>query len=33
MIIVKHKGAEWVEVDELVKTNREAGGFGHTGKH
>ncbi len=33
MTILKHERAEWVEVDELVKTNRKAGGFGHTGKH
>lgn len=33
MIIAKHERAEWIEVDELVKTNRGAGGFGHTGKH
>lgn len=33
MIIAKHERDEWIEVDELVKTNRGAGGFGHTGKH
>jgi dUTPase len=29
----KHERAEWVEVDEIIKTKRGAGGFGHTGKH
>jgi dUTP pyrophosphatase len=33
MIIAKHDRAEWVAVDELIKTERGAGGFGHTGKH
>lgn len=33
MIISKHERAEWVVVDELLKTERGAGGFGHTGKH
>jgi dUTP pyrophosphatase len=33
MIIAKHERAEWVVVDELIKTERGAGGFGHTGKH
>lgn len=32
MIISKHEKAEWVEVKELVETERGAGGFGHTGK-
>jgi dUTP pyrophosphatase len=31
MIISSHERAEWVEVDDLVKTQRGAGGFGHTG--
>jgi dUTP pyrophosphatase len=31
MIIAAHESAEWVEVDELVETERGAGGFGHTG--
>ncbi|MDP1623402.1 MAG: dUTP diphosphatase [Bacteroidales bacterium] len=31
MIIAAHEKAEWVEVDELVETERGAGGFGHTG--
>jgi dUTP pyrophosphatase len=33
MIISKHERAEWVAVDELRKTDRGTGGFGHTGKH
>ena len=33
MIIAKHERAEWIIVDELIKTERGAGGFGHTGKH
>lgn len=33
IIITKHERAEWIVVDELVKTERGAGGFGHTGKH
>jgi dUTP pyrophosphatase len=33
MIITKHERAEWVVVDELIKTERGGGGFGHTGKH
>jgi len=31
MIISRHEKAEWVEVEELIKTSRGAGGFGHTG--
>ena len=31
MIISSHEQAEWVQVDELVETERGAGGFGHTG--
>jgi dUTP pyrophosphatase len=31
MIIAAHDQAEWIEVDELVETERGAGGFGHTG--
>ncbi|OQX76241.1 MAG: deoxyuridine 5'-triphosphate nucleotidohydrolase [Bacteroidetes bacterium 4484_276] len=31
MIISKVEKAEWVEVEELQKTERGAGGFGHTG--
>ena len=32
MIIAKHEQAEWIEVKELVDTERGAGGFGSTGK-
>ena len=32
MIIAKHEQAEWIEVEELMTTDRGAGGFGHTGK-
>ena len=32
MIIVQHEQAEWVEVDELMGSERGAGGFGSTGK-
>ncbi len=32
MVISKHEQAEWIQVDELVETERGAGGFGHTGK-
>jgi len=31
MIIASHEQAEWVAVEELVETERGAGGFGHTG--
>jgi dUTP pyrophosphatase len=31
LVIAKHEQAEWVEVDELIETDRGAGGFGHTG--
>jgi dUTP pyrophosphatase len=31
MIIAAHEKAAWIEVDELVETERGAGGFGHTG--
>ena len=31
MIIAAHEKAEWDEVDELLNTQRGAGGFGHTG--
>lgn len=33
MVIASHAQAEWIEVAELGKTDRGAGGFGHTGKH
>jgi dUTP pyrophosphatase len=32
MVIAKHEQAEWVEVQELLDTQRGAGGFGSTGK-
>ncbi len=32
MVIAKHERAQWVEVEELDKTERGAGGFGSTGK-
>jgi dUTP pyrophosphatase len=31
MVIAAHEKAEWIEVDELIETERGAGGFGHTG--
>jgi dUTP pyrophosphatase len=31
MIIARHEKAEWLEVEELNRTERGAGGFGHTG--
>jgi dUTP pyrophosphatase len=31
MIISQHEKAEWVEVEELNKTSRGDGGFGHSG--
>lgn len=33
MVIASHVQAELVEVQELGETDRDAGGFGHTGKH
>jgi dUTP pyrophosphatase len=32
VIIAKHEQAEWVEVEQLMDTERGSGGFGHTGK-
>ncbi|MEK6615289.1 MAG: dUTP diphosphatase [Bacteroidota bacterium] len=32
MVISKHEQAEWIEVEELLETERGAGGFGSTGK-
>ncbi len=32
MVIAKHEQAEWIEVNELIETERGAGGFGSTGK-
>lgn len=31
MVVAKHEQAEWVEVQELIDTERGTGGFGHTG--
>lgn len=31
MIISSHEQADWIEVDELLDSERGAGGFGHTG--
>lgn len=33
MVINKVEQAEWVEVEDLVETERGNGGFGHTGKN
>lgn len=33
MIISSHEQIEWIEVDELIETERGAGGFGHTGNN
>lgn len=32
MIIAKHEQAEWIQVEELLETERGTGGFGSTGK-
>jgi dUTP pyrophosphatase len=32
MIITRHEKVEWIEVKDLSKTEREKGGFGHTGQ-
>ncbi len=31
MVIAKHEQAEWIQVEQLIDTDRGAGGFGHTG--
>lgn len=31
MVIAKHEQAEWIQVDQLIETDRGAGGFGSTG--
>ena len=31
MVIAKHEQAQWLEVEELIETERGAGGFGSTG--
>ena len=33
VIVAKHEQVQWVEVEQLMETERGAGGFGHTGKH
>jgi len=33
VIIAKHERVQWEEVQQLMETERGAGGFGHTGKH
>lgn len=33
VIVAKHERVQWEEVDQLMETERGAGGFGHTGKH
>jgi dUTP pyrophosphatase len=32
MVIASHEQAEWVQVEQLIETNRGSGGFGSTGK-
>jgi dUTP pyrophosphatase len=32
MVIARHEKADWIEVDELIQTERGEGGFGHTGR-
>jgi dUTP pyrophosphatase len=32
IVIAKHETAEWVEVEQLMESERGEGGFGHTGK-
>ncbi|MBI4931633.1 MAG: dUTP diphosphatase [Bacteroidetes bacterium] len=32
MVIAKHEQAEWIQVEELIETERGVGGFGSTGK-
>jgi len=31
MVIAKHEQAEWIQVEQLIETERGVGGFGHTG--
>lgn len=33
MIVAKHERVQWQQADELLATERGAGGFGSTGKH
>lgn len=32
MVISKHEKADWINVENLIETERGRGGFGHTGK-
>ena len=32
MVLAKHEQTEWIEVEELLETERGTGGFGSTGK-
>ena len=31
MVIARHEQAEWIQVEQLIDTERGTGGFGHTG--
>lgn len=31
MVVAKHEQAEWIQVEQLIETDRGAGGFGSTG--
>jgi dUTP pyrophosphatase len=33
VVVAKHEQVQWIEVEQLMETERGAGGFGHTGKH
>lgn len=33
VVVAKHERVEWEAVEQLMETERGAGGFGHTGKH
>jgi dUTP pyrophosphatase len=33
VVVAKHEQVQWVEVEQLMESERGAGGFGHTGKH
>jgi dUTP pyrophosphatase len=33
VVVAKHERVQWEEVEQLMETERGAGGFGHTGKH
>lgn len=33
VIVAKHERVRWEKVEQLLETERGAGGFGHTGKH